>query len=72
MNIVELQYGKHWHYRTNKEGEKFKPRIKGKIRKWLNEFCPKRYRILHGNPPPVIIFNDETDAMAFKIMWFGR
>lgn len=69
MNMVELRYGKHWLWRTNKQGMKLKPRLKSKIKKWLKLNCDQQYRILYGSTAPVIIFNTEIDAMAFKLRW---
>lgn len=69
VNMVELQYNKHWMWRTNKMGMKLKPRLKGKIKKWLKQNCDQKYRILYGSTTPIVIFNDELDAMSFKLRW---
>jgi hypothetical protein len=69
LNMIELEFGKHWLWRTNKKGNKLRPRIKGKVRRWLKENCDDRYSILIGGSNPVIVFETDIDAVGFKLRW---
>lgn len=65
--VVPLVHETHWKWRVHRKG-KNKMKISGKMKKWLKKNT-RSHMLITGDPPPVVCFYNEEDAILFKLTW---